>query len=291
MIRTVSFDDIFAVMAASSVGDRSARVELPEDPDLEDTATRFAVALNILLDDLAHQARELEAGRFRANSELEAFSYSVAHDLRAPLRAMNGFAHLLLESHGDQLAGDGAYFLQKIHQNANRMAELIDGLLALARVSRTEIEPRRVDLSQLVHEALVQLAIAEPNRVVEIDIQDAIEADLDPRLARVLISNLVANAWKFTSKTPAAKIELGMSSDAGVVYLRDNGAGFDMEFANKMFVPFQRLHGVDEFAGTGIGLATVQRIVHRHGGSIWAKGEVDRGATFYFAIPRSTVVG
>jgi light-regulated signal transduction histidine kinase (bacteriophytochrome) len=287
MIRTVSFADIFAVMAASSVGDRAARVQLPEDPDLDDTATRLAIALNILLDDLAHQARELEEGRFRANSELEAFSYSVAHDLRAPLRAMNGYAHLLIEEHGDKLAGDGVHFLQKIHQNANRMAELIDGLLALSRVSRAEIEPKRVDLSLLVHEALVQLAIAEPSRAIELDIQEGIDADLDPRLARVLITNLVANAWKFTSKTDGAKIELGMSPDGGVVFLRDNGAGFDMEFANKMFVPFQRLHAVSEFPGAGIGLATVQRIVHRHNGTIWATGEVGCGATFFLAFPRN----
>lgn len=286
MIGTVSFADIFAVMAASSVGDRTARVELPADPDLDHTATRLALALNILLDDLAHQASELDAGRFRANSELEAFSYSVAHDLRAPLRAMNGFSHLLIEEHGRGLADDAVHLLQKIHQSSNRMAELIDGLLALSRVSRAEIEPRSVNLSQLARETVAQLAASEPDRVIETVIEEGLEADLDPRLARVLVANLVTNAWKFTSKTPEAKIEIGMSATEGALYVRDNGAGFDMKFANKMFVPFQRLHGVAEFPGTGIGLATVQRIVHRHGGSIWAKGEVERGATFFLALPR-----
>ncbi len=286
MTRTVTFDDIFSVMGAAAVGERTARVPLPEDPDLEDTATRMAIALNILLDEISQQAEELEQGRFRANSELEAFSYSVAHDLRSPLRAINGFAHLLADDHGDQLDGDAIYLLQKIRQSANRMSELIDGLLTLARLIRAEIEPCRVNLSQLVHESLAQLAATEPDRVVSLQIQENCEAQLDPRLARVLVANLVANAWKFTSKSSEAKIEFGTTPDGGVIYVRDNGAGFDMNHASKMFAPFQRLHAAAEFPGTGIGLATVQRIVHRHNGTIWAKGEVNRGATFFLAFPR-----
>jgi PAS domain S-box-containing protein len=224
-----------------------------------------------------------------ANRELEAFSYSVAHDLRAPLRGMNGFAQLLLDGYGDELDADGQDFLREILLNASKMADLIDGLLSLARVTRSELKREHADLSEIVRDAAARLRAAEPQRDVDVRVLDAQSADVDPRLARALFENLLGNAWKFTSKQGAARIEFGAveSNGAPVFFVRDNGAGFDMAYASKLFAPFQRLHTSDEFAGTGIGLATVQRIVHRHGGRIWAEGAVGRGASFYFTIPAS----
>jgi PAS domain S-box-containing protein len=222
-----------------------------------------------------------------ANRELEAFSYSVAHDLRAPLRGMNGFAQLLLDTYRDKFDADGQDFLQEILLNANKMGDLIDGLLSLARVTRSDLKREHADLSEIVRETAARLRAAEPHREVEVTVLDALSADIDPRLARALFENLLGNAWKFTSKQPAARIEFGATERDGapVFFVRDNGAGFDMAYANKLFAPFQRLHTVDEFAGTGIGLATVQRIVHRHEGRIWAEGTVGCGASFYFTIP------
>jgi light-regulated signal transduction histidine kinase (bacteriophytochrome) len=300
-----TFDDIFAVMAAASVGDLGARVALPDSPQLDDKATRFAVALNMLLDDLVIRARELESGavqekrraeeKFRAlvealelaNRELEALSHSVAHDLRAPLRGMNGFAQLLLDRYADKLDADGQDFLREILLNARKMADLIDGLLSLARVSRGELKPVNTDLSAIAREVSVRLRASEPLRTVEVVVQDALRADVDLRLARAVLENLIGNAWKFTTKGPAARIEFGAvdKNGASAFFVRDNGAGFDMAYANKLFVPFQRLHTVDEFPGTGIGLAAVHRIVSRHRGRIWAEGAVGGGATFYFTLP------
>jgi PAS domain S-box-containing protein len=235
-------------------------------------------------------ARAKEAAE-AANRELEAFSYSVAHDLRAPLRGMNGFAQVLLDTYRDKLDADGQDYLQEILLNANKMADLIDGLLSLARVTRSDLKRDHTDLSAIAREVAARLRAAEPQRAVEVTVQDALEADVDPRLARALLENLLGNAWKFTSKQSVARIHVGTleKNGASVFFVRDNGAGFDMTFADKLFAPFQRLHTVDEFTGTGIGLATVQRIVHRHGGRIWAEGAVGRGASFYFTIPLGEV--
>ena len=222
-----------------------------------------------------------------ASRELEAFSYSVAHDLRAPLRGMNGFAQVLLDSYGDKFDAEGRDWLEEILLNAKKMGSLIDALLSLSRVTRSDVKCETVDLSAAVRAAAARLHAAEPERVVELVVKDRLYADLDPALARALIENLVGNAWKFTSKVPGARIELGKTDEGGspTFFVRDNGAGFDMAFANKLFAPFQRLHTVDEFPGTGIGLATVQRIVRRHGGRLWADGAVGVGATFYFTFP------
>jgi PAS domain S-box-containing protein len=221
-----------------------------------------------------------------ANRELEAFSYSVAHDLRAPLRGMNGFAQVLLDTYGDKLDADGQDWLQEILLNARKMGALIDALLSLGRLTRTDTKHERVNLSALARADAARLAAAEPGRAVEFVIADGLEADLDPELARALIDNLFGNAWKFTGKVASARIELGVTEKDGVraFFVRDNGAGFDMAFAGKLFGAFQRLHSADEFPGTGIGLATVQRIARRHGGRIWAEGAVDAGATFYFTF-------
>jgi light-regulated signal transduction histidine kinase (bacteriophytochrome) len=232
---------------------------------------------------LAHAKDAAES----ANRELEAFSYSVAHDLRAPLRGMNGFAQVLLDTYRDKLDADGKDWLQEITLNAGKMGALIDGLLALARLSRSELHREPVDLSSVARDAAGELSRVEPDRVVEVVVQGGLTADVDPPLVRALLENLLGNAWKFTSKVSAARIELGATEKDGAAtfFVRDNGAGFDMAYASKLFAPFQRLHTVDEFPGTGIGLATVQRIVHRHGGRIWAEAAVDGGATFYFTFP------
>jgi PAS domain S-box-containing protein len=223
-----------------------------------------------------------------ASRELEAFSYSVAHDLRAPLRGMNGFASLLLESYGGKFDADGQDWLEEILANAKRMAALIDALLSLSRVTRNDLSCEPVDLSAIARSLGSELSAAEPARTIELVIQDQLSANMDARLARALIDNLLRNAWKFTSKVPAARIEIGVDrTDAQrTFFVRDNGAGFDMAYASKLFAPFQRLHAGSEFPGTGIGLASVQRIVHRHGGRIWAEAAVNAGATFYFTISK-----
>jgi PAS domain S-box-containing protein len=222
-----------------------------------------------------------------ASRELEAFSYSVAHDLRAPLRGMNGFAQLLLDSYKDKLDGEGQDWLREIVLSARKMGELIDALLALARVTRSDLRAERVDLSAIVREVAARLVALSPDRTVEVGVEDDVWANVDARLARVVVENLLGNAWKFTQKAPCPRIEFGKSEKDGALacFVRDNGAGFDMAYARKLFAPFQRLHSASEFPGTGIGLATVQRIVHRHGGRVWAEGKVDGGATFYFTLP------
>jgi PAS domain S-box-containing protein len=224
-----------------------------------------------------------------SNRELEAFSYSVAHDLRAPLRGMNGFAQVLLNRYHDQLDAEGQDWLQEILLNAKKMGTLIDALLALARLTRSQLKRETVDLSAVARAVALQLAKFEPEREVDVVIHNGLVADLDPALARAFMENLLRNAWKFTSKVSLPRIEVGSMDavDGRTFFVRDNGAGFDMTFASKLFAPFQRLHTVSEFPGTGIGLATVQRIVRRHGGRIWAEGAVDAGAAFYFAFPGS----
>ena len=222
-----------------------------------------------------------------ANRELEAFSYSVAHDLRAPLRGMNGFAQILLTEYKDKFDAEGQEWLNEILFNANRMADLIDALLSLSRVTRSGLYRELVDLSALAHSSLSSLAAQDPERRVELAIEERLFAEMDPTLARALLDNLLGNAWKFTAKTPEARITFGRAERAGeqTFYVRDNGAGFDMAYAQKLFAPFQRLHSNQEFPGTGIGLATVQRIVRRHDGRIWAEGRPELGATFFFTIP------
>jgi signal transduction histidine kinase len=221
-----------------------------------------------------------------ANKELEAFSYSVSHDLRAPLRSIDGFSQALFEDHGDKLDEQGRGDLQRVRAATQRMAQLIDDMLDLSRVSRSEMRREPVDLSALVKNIAAELQAAEPDRQVSLAIAEGLRSQGDPRLLRVLLENLLRNAWKFTGKHPTAKIEFGTMQNNGkpVYYVRDDGAGFDMAYADKLFGAFQRLHAMTEFNGTGVGLATVQRIVNRHGGRVWAEGTVDQGATFYFTL-------
>jgi two-component system NtrC family sensor kinase len=220
------------------------------------------------------------------NRELEAFSYSVAHDLRAPLRSIDGFSQALLEDCGDKLDEEGKQHLRYVRESAQGMAVLIDGMLSLARVARSEFRREPVDLTDLAQAIFAQLRRSAPDRSISTIAADDLVVDGDPRLLRVVLENLIGNAWKFTTKRAAPKIEFGIlaNSTPPTYFVRDNGAGFDMTYADKLFGVFQRLHSVSEFEGTGIGLATVQRIVSRHGGRVWAESEVGRGATFYFTL-------
>jgi len=226
--------------------------------------------------------RELE----EANKELEAFSYSVSHDLRAPLRSIDGFSQVLLEDYADKLDDQGKDYLRRIRAASLRMSQLINDLLTLSRVTRAEIHFEEVDLTTIVENIAAELKERQPDRNVKFIIAQNVKAYGDSHLLRIVLENLLDNAWKFTSKHKDAVIEFGAKECEGkrVYFVRDDGAGFDMAYVDKLFVPFQRLHEQDEFEGTGIGLATVQRIVHRHGGKVWAEGEVEKGATFYFTL-------
>jgi PAS domain S-box-containing protein len=234
---------------------------------------------------LERRTRELEA----AYRELESFSYSVSHDLRGPLRAVDGFSQALSEDYGDSLDGTAAHYLQRIRGGAQRMGQLIDDLLQLSRVTRSELRIEPVDLSAIAAEQTELLCAASPERRVEVTITPGLTARGDGRLLRTLLQNLLENAWKFTGRRPLARIEVGCTTtpEGEAWFVADNGAGFDMRYADKLFGPFQRLHRMDEFEGTGIGLATVQRIINRHGGRVWAQARVDEGATFYFRLPQN----
>src|SRR5271156_2127219 len=247
--------------------DITAREQAGEDVRVL-TATRHAAQLEVV------------------NRELEAFSYSVSHDLRAPLRSIDGFSSALMEDYGDKLDEQSKSHLLRIRAATQRMAQLIDDLLKLAFVTRSEMHMWKVDLSELANVILAEFERAEPNRKIECVVQEHVISQGDPLLLRSVLENLLGNAWKFTSKTPQAKIEFGTEDQGGetVYFVRDNGAGFDMTYAGKLFGPFQRLHIATDFPGTGVGLATVKRIIHRHGGRVAAEGAVGKGATFSFTL-------
>jgi PAS domain S-box-containing protein len=230
--------------------------------------------------------RELYLRLEATNRELESFAYSASHDLRAPLRSIDGFSQALLEDYGDQLPEKGRDYLRRVRAAAQRMAQLIDDLLRLSRVTRGDLHPEHIDLTALARAITQELAQTDPARRVEVVVESGLEVEADARLLRILLENLLGNAWKFTSRIQVARIEVGAREVDGerAIFVRDNGAGFDMARADKLFAPFQRLHAAGDFPGTGIGLATAQRIVHRHGGRIWAVGEVDHGATVSFTL-------
>lgn len=240
--------------------------------------------LNAELEDrVIRRTAELAA----ANKELEAFSYSVSHDLRAPLRAIDGFSQLILQDHGEQVRDEVKDHLKRIRAATQRMGRLIDDLLNLSRLSRTDMNREPVDLSGLARQIVAELRATDPTRAVEVVVADHLQAEGDRNLLRVALENLLGNAWKFTSKTDAARIEFGAMRGAEgttTFYVRDNGAGFDMAYAGRLFGAFQRLHGAADFPGTGIGLATVARIIRRHGGEVRAEGAVGRGAMFSFTL-------
>ena len=234
---------------------------------------------------------QLTAELQRANKELEAFSYSVSHDLRAPLRSIDGFSQALLEDSAERLDEQGKEYLTRIRGATQRMAQLIDALLDLSRITRAELQREGLDLSAMARTVAADLQRQDPMRQVTFVIADNLPAIGDPRLLRVVLENLLDNAWKFTARQPQVYIEVGRfmpPEGTPTFFVRDNGAGFDMAYADKLFGAFQRLHRQGEFLGTGIGLATVQRIIHRHGGRIWADGAIDQGATFYFTLGKDT---
>jgi light-regulated signal transduction histidine kinase (bacteriophytochrome) len=221
-----------------------------------------------------------------SNKELESFIYSVSHDLRGPLRHISGFADLLMKDMAGKLDEKGNRYLSRVCDGSERMSRLIDDLLNLSRISRQEIERKEVNVSTIAASVIANLREAHPDRSVEVDIKGGLTASADPGLIEVVLSNLLGNAWKFTAKTEHALIELGTieQRDKIIYYVRDNGAGFDQQYAGKMFWPFHRLHSESEFEGTGIGLAIVDRIIRRHGGKIWAEGAEGKGATVYFSL-------
>ena len=255
---------------------------------LQDLADRAGLAIDNarLYDDLERRVRQRTAELEDANRELEAFSYSAAHDLRAPLRWIDGFAGALLEDYGDRLGEEGRADVDRIRAAGKRMSSLIEDMMALAQISRASLQRQRADLSGIAAAIVEELRQREPDRQVAVEIAPGLEAEADAALVTIALQNLLANAWKFTGKRPDARIELGQAPlPAGpAFFVRDNGAGFDMAHAAKLFQPFHRLHGVAEFEGTGIGLATVHRIVSRHGGQTWAQSAPGAGATFFFTL-------
>jgi hypothetical protein len=236
-----------------------------------------------------HRAKEAAEA---ANRELESFSYSVAHDLRAPLRSLDGFSQALIEDWADRLDDKGRRYLEFVRESAQQMGHLIDDLLSVSRVARGEMTRRRVDVSDVARRIGERLQESDAKRAVELVVTPNAFANADPRLVRAVLENLIGNAWKFTSKCAFPRIEFGQQPGGPVTiyFVRDNGAGFDMAYSEKLFGVFQRLHSKEEFEGSGIGLATVKRIVGRHGGRVWAESEVGRGATFYFTLEEESAI-
>jgi signal transduction histidine kinase len=250
--------------------------------ELRSRAEKMEAEVYARAQEVAETSRLLE----QANAELESFSYSVSHDLRAPLRAINGFSLALLEDYGTTLPPDGQALLARVRENTKRMAQLIDDLLVFSRLGRKPLEMGPVDLVSLMQSVVEEQRQADPKRAIEVVVHSLPATLGDAGLLRQALSNLIENAFKFTRRQPKARIEVGSRVEGAetVYYVRDNGAGFDMKYATKLFGVFQRLHGESDFEGTGVGLALVQRIVHRHGGRVWAQAAVDQGATFYFTL-------
>jgi PAS domain S-box-containing protein len=263
------------------IGQDVARLVQVEDVTDRLRAEAQVLALNRTLEArVAARTRELTI----ANQDLESFAYSVSHDLRAPLRAIDGFSRLLEESRGEAIGEEGREYLARVRNAAARMGSLIESLLKMARLGRSGIKPATLDLSRMAADIIAELRANEPGRTVEVAIEPGLHATGDPSLVRNLLQNLLGNAWKFSRDRNGARIELGRE-DGGAFYVRDNGAGFPAEYADKLFRPFQRLHSQEEFAGDGVGLASVRRIIERHGGTIRADGATGEGATFAFTLP------
>jgi signal transduction histidine kinase len=284
--RIVSRDKNYALRATPTGNRDEPDILIQAFNDMLDQIQERQGALRKAHDELEQRVEERTAQLAAANKELEAFSYSVSHDLRAPLRSIDGFSLALLEDYAPRLDEEGKDHLQRIRAATQRMGMLIDDLLNLSRMTRAEIRKELVNLSTLAHSVAGGLQEAQPERRIEFRIEEDLEARADPHLLRVVLENLLGNACKFTSKRTSACVEFGKTHCNGnsAYFVRDNGAGFDPAYANRLFGAFQRLHGTTEFPGTGIGLATVQRIIHRHGGKIWAEGAVEKGATFYFTL-------
>lgn len=246
---------------------------------VEETYRKANEELEIKVQERTHALME-------ANKELEAFSYSVSHDLRAPLRSMDGFSKALLTQYADQLDERGKDYLNRVRESAQKMGDLIDGMLILSRLGRKEIRREKVDLSSMCRDIIEELKKNETQRQVVVTIAKGLTAEADPALMFAAMENFLENAWKYTSQKQAAEISVGSFVENGeeVFFVKDNGAGFDMLYSDKLFGAFQRLHNANDFPGTGIGLVTIKRILERHGGRVWAQGEEGKGATFYFTF-------
>jgi len=227
-------------------------------------------------------AAELEV----VNKELETFSYSVSHDLRSPLRTLEGFSEMLIQEYGDKLSETGQDYLNRIRKASQTMSQLIDDILKLSRITRAEVHKETIDLNAIVEPIAAELRLTQPDRKAEFIVVPEINVNGDRPLLQILLRNLMENSWKYTSKCPQTRIEVGANRQNGkmVYFIKDNGIGFDMKQADKLFQPFQRLHTSKDYPGTGIGLATAQRVIHRHGGKIWAESEMGKGSTFYFTL-------
>ncbi len=279
-----AFNDLLAQVQFGSAALEASNAKLQREIADRRRANEEIRNLNAQLEHrVAERTRELES----ANHELEAFSYSVSHDLRTPLRAIDGFGQALLEDYYEVLDETGQDYLKRVRFGAQRMGQLIDDLLTLARVSRIALDHEPVNLSAMAETIVSELRTQEPERDVDVRLWPNLTGFGDPHLLRIALENLLNNAWKYTGKVANARIELGFSEEGGCVcyFVKDNGAGFDMAYAGKLFGAFQRLHEASDYPGTGVGLATVQRIIHRHGGQIWAEAAVDQGATFHFTLP------
>jgi signal transduction histidine kinase len=283
--RTVSKNQDYSIRAVVSGQDEVGRL-IATFNEMLATIQEKNTELKNARDELEQRVIDRTAQLEEANKELEAFSYSVSHDLRGPLRGIDGFSQALLEDYAEALDAEGQGYLRRVRAATQRMAQLIDDLLMLSRLSRETVRVEAVDLSALARAIVAELKDTDPERRVDVRVAENMCAKGDARLLRVVLENLLRNAWKFTGKHERAKIEFGTTQSNGkpVYFVRDDGAGFDAAYMDKLFGPFQRLHGASEFEGTGIGLATVQRIIHRHGGRVWAEAAVEQGATFLFTL-------
>jgi signal transduction histidine kinase len=285
----VPLDRLTAAAERIGAGDLAQRLEVRTGDELE----RLAGAFNQMVTAVSEQETQLRLHAEQlqqANSELEAFAYSVSHDLRAPLRAINGFSRILLEEHAPQLSDEAQHYLHLVRDNAQYMGQLVDDLLAFSRLSRQPLKLQRVACTDLVRQVLVELGHEHEGRRVDITVGELPVCQADPGLLKQVFVNLLANALKFTRQRDVAVITIGCREDGGEhsYFVQDNGVGFDMRYASKLFGVFQRLHSSAEYEGTGVGLAIVQRIIHRHGGRVWAEAVVDQGATFYFTLGGDT---
>jgi light-regulated signal transduction histidine kinase (bacteriophytochrome) len=285
-VRIVSHQKNYSIRATTSGSQDELSVLVDAFNEMLAEIQERDEALRRAHDQLEEKVQERTTQLQTANRELEAFSYSVSHDLRAPLRSIDGFSLALLEDCSERLDAVGKEHLKRVRAATQRMSTLIDELLNLARVARSEIRWGKVDLSALSRSIVEDLKTREPERRVECFIAEGVIVNGDSELLRVAMENMLNNAWKYTSAHATARIEVGCTQQEGksIYFVRDDGAGFDARYASRLFGAFQRLHSTHEFAGTGVGLATVQRIIRRHGGEIWAEGAVEKGATFYFSL-------